>query len=93
MTVEEKDSKRAKTTLSALPATRERLAEFANRDETVDQTLNRLMDAVQSMRVRARNAYETRTAAAKADPRAWAAGAKLADMLADRAAARQAAKV
>ncbi|MGV9410419.1 hypothetical protein ACWDOP_10940 [Nocardia sp. NPDC003693] len=91
MTTENQD-KRTKTTISTLPATRQRLAEFATSDETVDQTLNRLLDTVQSMKVRARTAWENRKAAAQADPDAWEAGARLADMLAARAATRQAGR-
>ncbi|MEU0541138.1 hypothetical protein ABZ319_14825 [Nocardia sp. NPDC005978] len=91
MTQDAKD-KRAKTTMSTLPATRQRLADFATSDETVDQTLNRLLDTVQSIKVRARTAWENRKAAAQADPQAWQAGALQADMLAARAATRQAGR-
>ncbi|MFB7719218.1 hypothetical protein [Nocardia sp. NPDC056100] len=92
MTDADTQGKRAKTTLSALPATRDRLAAIATPNETVDDTLNRLLDVYQSVRVRLRTAYEARTAAAQADPAAWSAGARMADALAERAAARQAVR-
>ncbi|WP_162958401.1 hypothetical protein [Nocardia yunnanensis] len=92
MTAEDSDTKRSKTTLSTLASTRERFAGFAEPDETVDQTLNRLMDIAASVKTRARTAWEIRKAAAKADPAAWETGGRLADMLADRANARRAAR-
>ncbi len=50
------------------------------------------MDIAASVRTRARTAWETRKGAARANPAAWETGGRLADMLADRAAARQAAR-
>ncbi|MBV9312161.1 MAG: hypothetical protein JO100_00175 [Pseudonocardia sp.] len=82
----------ASTTVKVSRETRDRLAAIAERGETMEATIVKLLDSYQSVRARKRQAWEARLTRANDNPGAVEWGEKQADHLAKLLDERQASR-